>query len=64
MVGNPLPPRSAYNTTNEDPSEQYHDSLAMSGVWQAVWMLVLAMVVKAALTIFTFGMKVHTGMSV
>lgn len=58
----PLPPPSPlsnYNTTYEDPKEQYHDTQALSGVWMAVWQLLLAMVVKAALTIFTFGMKVR-----
>ena len=50
---------SNYNTTYEDPSQQYHDTQALSGVWMAVWQLLLAMVVKAALTIFTFGMKVR-----
>ena len=51
---------SNYNTTFEDPREQYHDTQALSGVWTAVWQLLLAMVVKVLLTIFTFGMKVCT----
>jgi len=45
----------------EDPSQQYHDTQALAGVWTAVWQLLLAMVVKAALTIFTFGIKVGRG---
>ena len=49
---------SDYNKTNEDPTQQYHDTQALAGVWTAVWELILAMIVKAVLTIFTFGMKV------
>ena len=45
----------------EDPSQQYHDTEALSGVWNAVWQLVLAMLVKGILTIFTFGIKVRGG---
>ena len=42
----------------EDPSQQYYDTQALSGVWTAVWQLLLAMVIKGVLTIFTFGIKV------
>ena len=54
---------SNYNTTMEDPSQQYHDTEALGGVWTAVWQLVLAMLVKGILTIFTFGIKVKGGRS-
>ncbi len=50
---------SNYNRSVEMLSEQYHDTEALSGVWTAVWQLLLAMVIKAVLTIFTFGIKVR-----
>jgi len=38
--------------------EQYHDTKALPAVGTAVWHLILAMIAKAVLTVFTFGMKV------
>ncbi len=49
---------SDYKLGGDDPNEQYHDTKAGSGVTQAVWLLLLALLVKAVLTIFTFGIKV------
>ncbi len=54
-----IPTASDYKLGDVDPNEQYHDTKAESGVGQAVWMLVLAMLAKAVLTIFTFGIKVR-----
>ena len=54
-----LPPTySDYNLSVNNPEEVYHDAKALDGVGRAVWHLVLAMIVKAFLTIFTFGIKV------
>ena len=53
-----LPPYSDYNLSVSSPEELYHDTKALDGVGWAVWHLVLAMIVKAFLTIFTFGIKV------
>ena len=47
-----------YNMSAESPDQQYHDTQALSGVWKAVWQLLLAMLLKIVLTIFTFGIKV------
>lgn len=48
----------SYNKTVDNLDQQYHDTQALSGVWRAVWQLLLAMLLKAVLTIFTFGIKV------
>ena len=50
---------SDYNLTSVATSELYHDTKANSGVTSAVWLLLLAMLAKAVLTVFTFGMKVQ-----
>ena len=47
-----------YNATGSN-EEKYHNAEASYLVGKAVWQLVLAMVAKAALTVFTFGMKVR-----
>jgi len=53
------PLHSAYNhSTATSREEQYHDTEALAPVGRAVWQLVLAMLAKTILTIFTFGMKV------
>jgi len=50
---------SAYNHSTADTMrEQYHDTKALPAVGTAVWHLILAMIAKAVLTVFTFGMKV------
>ena len=58
-----LPPYSDYNRSVNSPEELYHDTKALDGVGWAVWHLVLAMIVKAFLTIFTFGIKVSCSSS-
>ena len=51
---------SSYNhSTAISREEQYHDTAALPPVGRAVWQLILAMIAKAILTIFTFGMKVN-----
>jgi len=53
---------SAYNhSTAATMEEQYHDTKALPGVGRAVWQLILAMIAKGFLTVFTFGMKVGNG---
>lgn len=32
------------------------------GVYKAIWLLILAFILKLALTVFTFGMKVPCGL--
>lgn len=59
----PLPPPlsliiSHYNTSSVNPTHQYHDTRALEGVWRAMWQVGLALVAKAVLCIFTFGIKV------
>ena len=54
----PLQSCSDYDTT-VDTNDLYHDTQAKSGVGDAVWQLMLALLIKAILTIFTFGMKVQ-----
>ena len=49
---------SDYNLTSQSIDAEYHDTQALAGVWRASWQLVLAMVVKGLLVIFTFGIKV------
>ena len=58
----PRPPHAfysgyKYNTTGPS-AEQYHNAEASYRIGRAVWQLILAMIAKAVLTIFTFGMKV------
>ena len=48
------------HSTAASMEEQYHDVKALPPVGTAVWHLMLAMLAKAVLTIFTFGMKVCT----
>ncbi len=57
-----FPDCSDYNITNAHPNALYHDSAAQEGVWRAVWQLVLALLVKGLLTIFTYGIKVPAGL--
>ena len=50
---------SAYNRSYQyNLLDEYHDSKATSEVYKAMLLLTLAMVAKAVLTIFTFGIKV------
>ena len=50
---------SAYNRSYQyNLLDKYHDSKATSEVYKAMSLLTLAMVAKAVLTIFTFGIKV------
>ena len=52
---------SKYNhSTAASREQQYHDTEALPAVGRAVWQLMLAMLAKIILTIFTFGMKVCT----
>jgi chloride channel 3/4/5 len=51
-----------YNRSFTDVHDEYHDNQATSEVYTAMWELSLAMIVKAILTIFTFGMKVPAGL--
>lgn len=52
---------SAYNhSIANSREEQYHDIEALPPVGRAVWQLMLAMVAKGLLTVFTFGLKVLT----
>lgn len=51
---------SDYNRSGLDPSEQYKDAKAGPLVYKAMWQLSVALLIKAILTIFTFGMKVTT----
>ena len=55
-----LPATSHYNTSAVNPLHQYHDTRALEGVWRAMWQVGLAMLAKAVLCIFTFGIKVLT----
>ena len=58
-------PCSQYNlTTAYEISDQYHDTHATGLVYTAMWQILLAMVAKAVLTIFTYGMKVRMYMYV
>lgn len=58
MVSLPPSSHSHYNTTSVNPVHQYHDTRALNGVWTAMWQVGLAMLAKAVLCIFTFGIKV------
>ena len=50
---------SAYNRSYQyNLLDEYHDNKATSEVYKAMSLLTLAMVAKAVLTIFTFGIKV------
>ena len=50
---------SAYNRSYQyNLLDEYHDNKATSEVYKAMLLLTLAMVAKAVLTIFTFGIKV------
>lgn len=55
-----LSPGSDYNQTLVALDEQYHDTLASTGVGRAAWMLAIAMVIKGTLTVFTFGIQVSS----
>ncbi|XP_063793120.1 H(+)/Cl(-) exchange transporter 5-like isoform X1 [Pseudophryne corroboree] len=48
-----------FNSTNVD---HLPDRSARSGVYTALWQLSLALIFKAVITIFTFGMKVPSGL--
>ena len=47
------------NSTINVNDPHYPGAKAGSGVHTAVWQLLLAMLFKSAITIFTFGIKVH-----
>ena len=50
---------SAYNRSYQyNLLDEYHNNKATSEVYEAMSLLTLAMVAKAVLTIFTFGIKV------
>lgn len=55
-------PLCQYNRTNIDPLELYHDTQALSPVWNALWQLALAGIAKGLLTVFTYGIKVPAGL--
>ena len=58
IINNCLFSCSNYDRNNTAVIDEYHDRRALSGVYTAMWQLVLAALVKGLLTIFTFGMKV------
>lgn len=54
--------RSDYNRNFTDVNSAIEIAAAGPGVYQAIWLLILAFIVYLVLTIFTFGMKVPCGL--
>lgn len=54
--------RSDYNRNFTDVKSAIEIAAAGPGVYQAIWLLILAFIVYLILTIFTFGMKVPCGL--
>lgn len=53
---------SDYNRNFTNVNQAIEIAAAGPGVYHAIWLLVLAMIVKLILTIFTFGIKVPCGL--
>lgn len=53
---------SDYNRNFTDVNKAIEIAAAGPGVYRAIWLLILAFILKLALTIFTFGMKVPCGL--
>ncbi|XP_065182931.1 H(+)/Cl(-) exchange transporter 5-like [Sycon ciliatum] len=53
--------QSSILNVNDRYSEHY-DEVALSGVMRSLWLLTLAMVFKGFITVFTFGLKVPSGL--
>ncbi|KAJ6653515.1 hypothetical protein lerEdw1_009095 [Lerista edwardsae] len=50
------------NDANSTKADDLPDRAAGAGVYQAMWLLALALVLKVFITVFTFGMKVPSGL--
>lgn len=55
-------PFSDYNRNFKDVNSAIEIAAAGPGVYEAVWLLIMAFIVYFILTIFTFGMKVPCGL--
>ncbi|XP_037905332.1 H(+)/Cl(-) exchange transporter 5 isoform X2 [Hermetia illucens] len=55
-------PLCDYNRNFTDVNKAIEIAAAGPGVYRAIWLLILAFILKLALTIFTFGMKVPCGL--
>lgn len=53
---------SDYNRNFTDVKKTIEIAAAGPGVYKAIWLLTLALVMKLVMTIFTFGMKVPCGL--
>lgn len=53
---------SDYNRNFTDVNSAIEKAAAGPGVYRAIWLLVLALVLKLVMTIFTFGIKVPCGL--
>lgn len=53
---------SDYNRNFTDVKSAIEIAAAGPGVYQAVWLLLIALVLKLGMTVFTFGMKVPCGL--
>lgn len=53
---------SDYNRNFTDVNSAIEKAAAGPGVYRAIWLLVLALIMKLVMTIFTFGMKVPCGL--
>lgn len=54
--------RSDYNRNFTDVNSAIEIAAAGPGVYKALWLLFLALIVKLVMTVFTFGMKVPCGL--
>ncbi|XP_048488458.1 H(+)/Cl(-) exchange transporter 5 isoform X3 [Plutella xylostella] len=55
-------PLCDYNRNFTDVNKAIEKAAAGPGVYQAVWLLMLALVMKLVMTVFTFGIKVPCGL--
>ncbi|XP_048005014.1 H(+)/Cl(-) exchange transporter 5 isoform X1 [Leguminivora glycinivorella] len=55
-------PLCDYNRNFTDVNKAIEKAAAGPGVYQAIWLLFLALVVKLVMTVFTFGIKVPCGL--
>ena len=53
---------SDYNRNFTNVNSAIEIAAAGSGVYKAIWLLFLALIVKLVMTIFTFGIKVPCGL--
>lgn len=53
---------SDYNRNFTDVNSAIEIAAAGPGVYKAIWLLILTFILKLALTVFTFGMKVPCGL--